>query len=77
MGCETGALQRDASVEAIPSKVRFAFADERQRHMRERREVAACSDRAAGWDDRRNAAIEHRDDKVERLGFHARMTRGQ
>lgn len=54
---------------ALVAEVRFAFADERKRHMRQWCEIAAGSDGTLARDDRRDAAIEQFDDEIERLEF--------
>ena len=51
---------------------RLALADERQREVRERREVAARADRAAGRDVREDAAVEALDEQLDGLDARAR-----
>ena len=66
---EPGALERDGARQTLAAIERLALADQRERHVRERREIAAGADRALARHDRRDAALEHRDDQVERLGL--------
>ncbi len=64
-----------ASAARSPTSVqrRLALADERQREMRERREVAARAHRAPGRDVRDDAGVEHVDEQLHRLQPRARV----
>ena len=58
-GCKAGPCQRVASRKhrrIMITKRRFAFADQHEREVRERREVAARADRSAGRHARVHAA---------------------
>ena len=55
----------------------LAFADQHQREVRERREVAARADRAARRHARMHAAVEQRDQRLERLDADAGEALGQ
>ena len=52
---------------------RLALADERQREVRERREVAGGADRAAARHDGQHAAVEEREQQLDRLDPRARV----
>ena len=54
---------------------RLAFADEHEREVRERREVAAGADRAAARHDRVHAGVEQRDQRIERARADAGVAR--
>ena len=59
---------------AVP---RLALADEHEREVRERREVAARADRAAARHDRVHAAVQQREQRLERLDAGCRRSRGR
>jgi hypothetical protein len=71
---EPGPLQRLAAGHAVDG---FAFADEDQGEMRQRREVAAGAHRAAARHARMDAAIEQRQQRLERLDANARVAFGE
>ena len=74
-GAIPAAFKRLGSRErAAPSELRLAFADHREREMRERREVARGADRALRRDARVHLRVEHRDERVDEERAHARMT---
>ena len=56
---------------------RFAFADQHEREVGERRQVAARADRAAARDGGMHAAIQQGDQPLERLDAGCRRTLGQ
>ena len=62
---------------ARPSTERLALADERQREMRERREVAARADRAAARHVRQDAAVEALEQQLDGLDARARVALGE
>ncbi len=68
---QSGALERDVAWQPLAVKERLALADQHERHVRERGEIAARADRALARHDRRDAAVEHRHDRVERLRLDA------
>ena len=55
----------------------LAFADQRERAVRERREVSARTDRAARRHHRCDARIQHRDDPINELGARAGVPCGE
>ena len=73
----TGSRPARASASAPASRSpldpRLALADERQREMRERREVAGGADRAAARHDRQHAAVEQREQQLDGLDPRARV----
>ena len=66
-GLDAGALQRDAARHALPAIDRFAFADDAERQVGERRQIAGGAHRALRGDHGMNAAIQH---ERQRLGKH-------
>ncbi len=52
---QAGTLERNGARQSLVAVIRFSFADERQRHMRERRKIAAGADGALRGYDRRDA----------------------
>src|SRR5581483_7349542 len=66
-GLEAGPHERLAAGQPLACEPRLSLADERQREMRERREVAGGSDRAAARHDGENAALEEREEELDRL----------
>ena len=72
-GDQPGSLERHHARQALAAIPRFTLADQRERHVRQRREVAARTNRSLTGNHRCNAAIEQFDDKVERLDVYSRM----
>ena len=66
-GSRPARASASAPGEALAAEPRLALADERQREMRERREIAGGADRAARRHDRQNAALEQREQQLDRL----------
>ncbi len=64
-------LERGRAGKPLAAIERFALADQRERHMCERREIAARADRSLTWHDGCYAAFEHCCDEIERLQLHA------
>ena len=58
-GIDSGAAEGVAAVEAFAAVDGFAFADDAEREVRERREIAAGADRALLGDDGVDAVVEH------------------
>ena len=50
----------------------FAFADQAQRQVRERREIARRADRAAARNHRQHVVVEQREQRIDQLGAHTR-----
>ena len=55
-----------------PSTRNLALADQRQRHVRQRREVARRADRALARHERQQAGVVHREQRVDHRFAHAR-----
>ena len=68
---EPGALERLAAVEQLALEPRLALADERQREVRERREVAGRADRAARRHVRQHAAVQALEQQLDGLDARA------
>ena len=66
-------LERHGARQPLAEVERFALSQERERHVRERSQIAARADRALTRHDRRHAAFERCDDEIERLRLHARV----
>ena len=58
-------LQRLRAGNARASRRAFAFADQHQRQMRQRRQIAACAHAALRRHQRRDAAVQHLADRVD------------
>ena len=71
-GCEAGRARarRAAGVRCV-SVPHLAFADQHERDVRERRQIAARADRSAAGHVRVHAAVERRDERLERLDANA------
>jgi hypothetical protein len=67
---EPGAPQRGGARHPLAVDERLALADQDQREMGERRQVARRSDRAAARDDRHDAALEQRQQQLDELDAH-------
>ncbi len=68
---EPDARERLGAGQALAVDERLALADERQREMRERREVAARADRAARGNDGQHAAVQAREQQLDGLDTRA------
>ena len=66
-----------AAGEPLAVEPGLPLADERQREMRERREVAARADRAAARHDRQHAAVEALEQQLDELGPRAGAALGE
>ena len=73
IGAETDRAQRLVPRERTPVDRRLPLADQRQRKVRQRREVAARPDGAARRHVRQEARAEHRDEQLDRLDAGARV----
>ena len=62
---EPRALQRDGAADAAERRQHFAFADQHEREMRQRREVSAGADRAPARHDGMNVRVEQREQRVD------------
>ena len=71
---EPGRLERLRSRAALPFGHRFAFADQHQRGVRERGEVAGRSDAPVSRDDRMDPPIQHVAKQVDHVCSHAGMS---
>ena len=71
---ESGGPQRLGRGHKAPLDEALALADEHERQVRERGEVAARAHRALRGDDRVHAPVEHRDQSLERLEANSRET---
>ena len=76
-GLETDPVQGLRARKGLALDNRLALPDEREREVRERREVAGRSDRPATRDDRRDAAVEAFEQEVDRLRPRARVALGE
>ncbi len=66
-GLETHPRERVRSGQPLAVEPRLSFADERQREMRQRREVARGADRATARHDRQNASVKEREEQLHSL----------
>ncbi len=66
-GLELGPRERVRSREPLAVEPRLSLADEREREMGERREIARRSHRAAAGYDRQDSAVEKRQEQLDRL----------
>ena len=66
-GLETDPRERVRARQPLAVDPRLPFADERQREMRERREVARGADRATARHDRQHASVEEREEQLDGL----------
>src|SRR5437868_1343816 len=64
-GLDVGELQGFTARHPLTFVKGFAFADDRERQMSERREVAARSDRTFFGNDRMNSALKHRNQSFD------------
>ena len=64
---EAGARQRGGAVEALAVDLGLALADQDERDVGQRREVARRADRALGRDHGQDAALEHRQQQLDDL----------
>ena len=72
-GASPTAASASAAGEQLALDPRLAFADERQREVGERREVAARADRAAARHVRQDAAVQALEQQLDRLDPRARV----
>ncbi len=70
-GSSPAARERVGAVEQLAVEPRLPFADERQREVRERREVAGGADRPARRDVRQHAAVQAVEQQLDRLDARA------
>ena len=70
---ETGSRERVRAGQPLALEPGLPLADERQRQMRERREVTGRPDRAAARHDRQHSAVEEREQQFDRLHACARV----
>ena len=77
IGSSPAARERVRAREERPVEPRLPLADERQRQMRERCEIAAGADRAARGHAREHAAVEAFDQELDRLDSRARVALGE
>ena len=71
IGARPAFASASAARHRLPAGVRLALADEDEREMRERREIAARSQRPARGHHRQHAGPEHVDQKLDELAAHA------
>ena len=64
---QTRALERSRTGHALAGEERFATTEQHDRQVRQRREVARRADRAQLRDDRHDARVEHRRQRLQRL----------
>ena len=74
IGSSPAAARASAPRVERPVEPRPTLADERQREVCERREIAARADRSARGDARQHAAVEALDQQLDRLDARARVT---
>ena len=67
-GCKPARAQRLGARDAAEGRQRFAFADQDERKMRQRREVSAGADRAAARHDGMHVRVEQREQRVDCRG---------
>ena len=73
IGSRPGRRERVRARQQLAVEPRLALADQRQREVRERREVAARADRAAARDARQHAAVEALEQQLDGLDARARV----
>jgi hypothetical protein len=74
---DAGRAQRRVGRHALAVLPELALADQRQRQVGERRQVARGADRALRRDPRHEAGVEHRQQRVDHLLAHARAPRAR
>ena len=67
IGSKPAALRHTSAPARRARRHRFAFADQAQRQMRERREIAGGADRAAFRNDRQHVVVEQREQRIDDL----------
>jgi hypothetical protein len=70
-GMQTGAVERRRPLHALAAQRGLTFADEHERDMGQRREVARGPHRALGRDNRDHVALEHRQQQLDDLRAHS------
>src|SRR5690606_35541731 len=66
--CEARRIAYGSTFEALIAAERLAFADQAQRDVRERSEVAGCADRAARRNDRQHVVLEQGEQRLYDFG---------
>ena len=73
-GLETRDAQAVHRARTFTANRDLADAEQHRRHVRERREIAGCADRALHRDDRQHIGVEQRDERVDHFAADAGMT---
>ena len=76
-GLEAGAAQRVAAGHALALEEGLALADQHEREVCERREIARAADGSLRGDDRPHVAREQRPEQLDQLDAHARVAAPQ